>query len=180
MNTAEIATKIWARSVKTCIASAPYQRPANQFHFSENIKVVEWIVLENVKKSIREETCILIFNTFAGHIDPELHQKLQQNIEVMIISGGKMNNLQTLDVEMFHDCNLRVKHMAEYHKTLRFICDGEDLTTREVIVKLDLFVHKQIFALTFEDMPRYAFQNTLLQIEKATKALYLWKRYVSH
>lgn len=41
-------------------------------------------------------------------------------------------------------------------------CGGENLVTRKDVVKLH---HDQIPILAFENMRRYAFQKTLLQIE---------------
>lgn len=102
---------------------------------------------------------------WSNYVDPELHSKVRENIEVMIITTGSTKYLQPFDVEIFHDYKLIAKSMTEYSKTHRLICGGEDLSTRESIIKLHHLVQQQIAAIAFKDVRRYVFQKTLFRIE---------------
>lgn len=68
------------------------------------------------------------------HIDPELHRKLLENVEVMSIIGGIRKYFQPLHVKMFHDYIRTVKR--EYSKTHQLIYGEKCLITREALVKL--------------------------------------------
>lgn len=101
---------------------------------------------------IPEEKSFVIFEKGAGQVNPELHRKFLENVDVIIMTGSITNYLQSFDVEIFHDYKLVFKHMIEYLITHWLVCGKEDLTTREAILKLHHLVHKQISALAFEDM----------------------------